>query len=340
MKKVVSLLVVLVLALAVSAVGQNFAPGSFAGWSDVQQFAQWTAHSTNAVASGTATMSLDTCYWALAEGPQQWFPLATNVKVKVIDSAGNSETVTITAVSTPTPSVGSAQPGYACSFTASFANAHSANVRVVSADGGLGEAINTLTGQGGTIVVTPNSGVTVANITGVNLGAYTVSVVDISGNATAPVSYCYNGTTYAACSQALASANGASMVPFFAETNVTLATGATTTAVGSSTFIPANSVILGVTGRVTTTITSACTGWEIGDTTTAARFTVNNTGLTAGTKATNTGAFINTGIATGATTGIWQGTAEALQITCAGGNPGAGAVRVTAFGFTITPAAQ
>lgn len=340
--KLLSLLMVLgVLAASVFAQNaQNFAPGSFSGWSDVQQFNQWTAHSINAVTATAASMSLDTCYYPLSNGPAYWFPLAAGESVKIIDSAGNSETVSVTSVSTPVPSVGAAQPGYACSFVATFANAHSAGIRIQSADGGLGEAVTTLKPTGGTVVVTSGSGITAATILALGLGATNVGVVDISGsNAVAPVGYAYNGTGYIAVSTPQATVNGASLVPFVSDINVTLSTGATTTAVGTASFVPANAFIIGVTGRVTTTITSACTGWSVGDTTTAARFIANNTGLTAGTKATNTTGFNTTAIAS-ATTGTWQATAEALQITCAGGNPGAGAVRVTVFGFTVTPSAQ
>lgn len=182
MKRIGTLLslVTVVALLAVSAVAQNFAPGSFSGWSDVQQFAQWTAHSTSATGVGSASMSLDTCYYALAEGPQNWFPLAVGESIKVLDSGGGSETVTITAVSTPTPSIGAAQPGFACAFTATFVNAHSAGVRIQSADGGLGEAIATLRPQGGTVVITPGSGITAAMVTAA-LPYPSPTIVDVSG---------------------------------------------------------------------------------------------------------------------------------------------------------------
>lgn len=111
----------------------------------------------------------------------------------------------------------------------------------------------------------------------------------------------------------------------------TLATGATTTDTGLN-CLPANSIIDAVVARVTTTITAACTGWELGDATTAARFSSNNTVLTAGTTtdAAHIGTFNNTGIAS-ATTGVWQAAAAKVRITCAGGNPGAGAIRVIVY---------
>lgn len=116
----------------------------------------------------------------------------------------------------------------------------------------------------------------------------------------------------------------------------TLATGATATDTGLN-CLPANSIIDAVVARVTTTITSACTGWELGDATTPARFSSNNTVLTAGTTtdAAHIGTFNNSGIAS-ATTGIWQATAAKVRITCAGGDPGAGAIRVIVYSHSPT----
>lgn len=116
----------------------------------------------------------------------------------------------------------------------------------------------------------------------------------------------------------------------------TLATGATTTDTGLN-CLPANSIIDFVVARVTTTITAACTGWELGDAATPARFSSNNTTLAAGTTtdAAHIGTYNNTGIAS-ATTGIWQASAAKVRITCAGGNPGAGAIRVIVYSHTPT----
>lgn len=121
--------------------------------------------------------------------------------------------------------------------------------------------------------------------------------------------------------------------PSACETNfgpTTLNTGATTTTTGLS-CLPANSIIDSVVGRVTTAITGSCTGWEFGDGTTAARFTANNTGLTLGsTSVPNSGTAWTTGIAS-TTTGMSQTAASAITITCAGGNPSAGAIRVIVY---------
>jgi hypothetical protein len=111
---------------------------------------------------------------------------------------------------------------------------------------------------------------------------------------------------------------------------ITLATGATTTD-SSADLLPANSLILGVVARVTTTITADATGWELGDGTTAARFSSNNTNLTANDASKTYGLnHWQGGVSTDAT-GPVQVAAAKLRVTCAGGNPGAGKVRVTVY---------
>jgi len=153
--------------------------------------------------------------------------------------------------------------------------------------------------------------------------ASTVGVPDNGNTTTGNISFGSQLTfTSAACETAYAP--------------TTLATGATTTDTGLN-CLPANAVIDTVVARVTTTITAACTGWSLGDATTAGRFSSNNTVLTSGTvtDAAHIGTFNNTGIAS-ATTGTWQASAAKVRITCAGGNPGAGAIRVIVFYHTWT----
>lgn len=120
----------------------------------------------------------------------------------------------------------------------------------------------------------------------------------------------------------------------FCETNgapTTLSTIATTTNTGLN-CLPANSIIDAVVARVTTTITSACTGWELGDGTIAARFSANETTLASGTTKIGFLQADQTG-----TSGPRQVAAAPVQITCAGGNPGAGAVRVIVYYHTWVP---
>lgn len=130
----------------------------------------------------------------------------------------------------------------------------------------------------------------------------------------------------------LASAKGATMVPFYTEEEITLATGATTTD-STANLLPAKSLILCVTARVTTTITAAATGWKIGEATTDDRFMANLATLTAGTTNISVTQW-DQSKAAGYTP--WQVAAAKVRITCAGGNPGAGKIRVCVMGFTFS----
>ena len=128
---------------------------------------------------------------------------------------------------------------------------------------------------------------------------------------------------------------GGGKVFFVGSEQLTLATGTTTTdTVGN--LLPANSVIEFATGIVKTAITGTCSAWGIGDATTATRFTPTTIALTAGIKSTSVlPAYLGTAIAS-ATTGMQQGlTAAKVRITCATGNPSAGAVKVTVGGYTF-----
>jgi hypothetical protein len=111
--------------------------------------------------------------------------------------------------------------------------------------------------------------------------------------------------------------NGATSTSGSSTELLTLSTIAQTTDT-SANLLPAGSVIDAVVGRVTTTITASCTGWELGDASVATRFTSNDTTLTSG----------ETAIGASATA---QAAAAKVRVTCAGGNPGAGAIRITVF---------
>jgi len=110
--------------------------------------------------------------------------------------------------------------------------------------------------------------------------------------------------------------------------DVTLSTGGTTTVTSTPTMLPAGSIILAVNGTVTTTITGSCTGWEFGDGTTAARFTSNNTTLTAGSNSIGINQWNQISTAS-AQPG--QPAAGNITVTCAGGAPTAGKIRITTF---------
>jgi len=117
-------------------------------------YGNWVAHSTVTIASGTATITPDFCYFNPTVPPaagsntvgattsgHQFFPFATNVPVTIVDGS-NTETVTPSSVVSPAAAIGPALGPYACSFTASFSNAHNAGVAIVSGDGGVAEAAN------------------------------------------------------------------------------------------------------------------------------------------------------------------------------------------------------
>lgn len=118
--------------------------------------------------------------------------------------------------------------------------------------------------------------------------------------------------------------NGQNSVETFATEEITLNTGATTTD-SSADLLPADAIILAVTTRVTTTITTAA-NFSVGDPTTATRFASALTGLTAGS--TSVGLRHQAGSITTDATGPTQAAAAKIRITT-NVNPGAGKVRVT-----------
>jgi len=155
--------------------------------------------------------------------------------------------------------------------------------------------------------------------------------VDI-GAADAKVGTIYTANGFPTGTTLLASAKGATMVPFYTEEEITLSTTGTTSD-STANLLPANSLIVAVMGRVTTTITAAATGWSLGTAATADRFTANNTNLTAGTTDVSVTQW-DQSKAAGYTP--WQAAAAKIRITSAGGNAGAGKVRVCVMGFTFT----
>lgn len=156
-------------------------------------------------------------------------------------------------------------------------------------------------------------------------------LVDI-GASDALVGTIYTALGFPTGTSLLTSPKGATLKPFVLEEEVTLATGATTTD-STANLLPASSLIVAVAARVTTTITAAATGWKLGTATTDDRFTANNTTLTAGTTDVSVTLW-DQSKAAGYTP--WQAAAAKIRITCAGGNPGAGKIRLCVFGFTVS----
>lgn len=119
--------------------------------------------------------------------------------------------------------------------------------------------------------------------------------------------------------------------------DLTLATGGLTTDTAGN-LLPAGALILGVTATVTTTIGSCTGGFQIGDATTAGRFSgAADTTLTQGeTRNSNiTGTSASTGVAS-LTTGILQAAAAKVRVTCTTSNASAGKVRISVIYFQLT----
>lgn len=109
-------------------------------------YGQWMVTLSNSVSSGAQTLIPLQCYvnTSLPGIPkQQFFPFATNVPITIVDGS-NTETVTPSAVSTPTAATEPANaPLWNCSATATLSNAHNAGVQIISGDAGVAEAANT-----------------------------------------------------------------------------------------------------------------------------------------------------------------------------------------------------
>ena len=128
------------------------------------------------------------------------------------------------------------------------------------------------------------------------------------------------------------SANGATIQMLSASESLTLSTSGTTTDTTAN-LLPAGAIIHTVVARITTTITTA-TSWQLGDPTTAGRFTAANSTMTANTTDIGT-VHRTTGVAS-ATTGMIQTAAAKVRVTTVG-TPGAGVIRITVFYTLLTP---
>ena len=131
----------------------------------------------------------------------------------------------------------------------------------------------------------------------------------------------------------ITTSNGGQWIRQSISESMTLATDGLTTD-STANLLPANSIIEAVVARVTTTITTT-TSWQLGDGTTAGRFTAANTTLTA--NETDVGLLHRHGGISTDATGPVQIAAAKLRITCADANPGAGVVRVTVFYSQFVP---
>lgn len=180
------------------------------------------------------------------------------------------------------------------------------------------------------------SGVALINSAGLYVsGAITLS--DIVFTRTGVGDVAITDTLRAETALGVQTANGAlSDVQTISE-SITLDTGAEFTN-STADLCPANSIILSVTWRITTTIAGIdSTTIEVGDPTTSSRFGTG-TVFTSGT--TGIGITHMSGASTTAATGPTQGAAAKLRITLSGGaddTPSGGVVRVTVTYLSLTP---
>ena len=131
----------------------------------------------------------------------------------------------------------------------------------------------------------------------------------------------------------LTSTKGATWKQFFAEEELTLATGGTTTD-SSANLLPANSIILAVSARITVGITTA-SNWSVGDSNEAARFIASQSGAPALALAyTVVGLDAMAGGSTTTNLGPTQAAAAKVRVTTDVG-VGAGKIRVCVMGLTF-----
>ena len=209
--------------------------------------------------------------------------------------------VVVSAVSTSYPS------GETNVTVTTPTNAHGKGSIISSGTAGLQECINDLqakSSSGGWVVVDGqwvSFGGTTAMITSAVNGS-NVIIEDRRGS-TGVQFYAWSGSAFAVVSSTFtAGANGQGFAAFHNTELMTLSTGGLTTD-SSANLLPANSLIMMVTGYVQTTITTT-TSWGLGDSSTANRFTATSTGLTAGSIAPTTAippVMVGTGVASATT---------------------------------------
>ena len=188
-----------------------------------------------------------------------------------------------------------------------------------------------------TFALHPRQGAGALDIGTVALPVGTVNAGAIAATALASTG-ALSGTTLAltggltTASVLAASAKGAGMVLTVTEEEVTLNTGGVTSD-SVANLLPANSLILSVTGRVTVSITTA-TDWKLGDGTTADRFTAANATMTAGATSISLNQWDPSKAAGYAP---WQAAAAKVRITTTL-TPGAGKIRVSVIALTFNAA--
>jgi len=175
MKKALCSILTLVLALGAmsiaanaQAIGSPRFPANANGKVMVGEFGKWAFQSLNAVTAASQSVTLNGCYIKVGTAYVQFYPFVPNLSVYINDGS-LSEAVTITSVTQPTPTPGpSTVNPYNCTFTATFANAHSSGFSVTSNDGGLLEAMTFASMRSiGAVIVDSTSAITSAQIAAV-----------------------------------------------------------------------------------------------------------------------------------------------------------------------------
>lgn len=163
------------LLLAASALAQNSAYPPFythivGGRVIAAEYGRWTIHSINAVSAGAGTMTLDNCFINVGADNRKIFPFAPGglgpfPSITVVDGSNTETALAVTGVTTPTAAGPSAVNAFSCSITATFANAHSTGVTLVSGDNGLLEAaLDAAASNVGLVTIDSTSGITAAQL--------------------------------------------------------------------------------------------------------------------------------------------------------------------------------
>jgi len=152
-----------------------------------------------------------------------------------------------------------------------------------------------------------------------------VGDVICGGNLTVALTTTLTGALGESANGTRTGATGATVVRGYAEEDLVLSTSGTTTNTSAS-LLPDGAIILGVVGRVTTTITTA-TDWKLGDSTTAARFCAAQSGAQLTSGATVVGLDHWSGAVTTLAGGQSQASSATVRVTTTG-TPGAGRIRI------------
>ncbi len=322
--KIKLLLLSLVLILGLQGIGFAQAAG---GTTDgklnqfyPQDFNTWTATSIGSVASGAVTITVSSATTRItAAGGKSFNPFVANSTVLIDAGTSVAETDTIGTVT------GSA-PGN-ISFTTTTGSAHTGRFNINSGTYGLQEALDAAVQSGGGVVfVPPAYPGTTAMITGLLRGSSTVIVIDRRSTITP---YLWSGSAYVASFIAGTGANGSSLNILTKTVTVAGSASATLTATN---FIPAGSVVFGLTSYVTSTFSNtSLTSMKIGDGSTTDKFSSATMALTAGTTS-------NSATDGNMTAPFYSKAATSVVITGNGASfTTNGIIRLVLFYWTVTP---